>query len=74
MSPRRGRALIGFAVFAILTILGLYVVDGVAAGLMLLAALFVFIASCIQALSVQEPGAVASSHRIGITGWFGGWF
>jgi hypothetical protein len=64
-----------FALFAVLTILGLFVIHGPEAGLVLLAAMIAFIVACIHALSLQEDsGAVANSHRAGVTGWFGGWF
>jgi hypothetical protein len=51
------------------------VIDGTAAGLVLLAALVVFIVACIHALSLQDDSpALANSHRAGVAGWFGGWF
>jgi hypothetical protein len=75
MPSRRTRARLGFALFAILTIVGLFVIHGPEAGLVLLAAMIVFIVSCIHALSLQEDsGTVANSHRAGVTGWFGNWF
>ncbi|HET8755352.1 MAG TPA: hypothetical protein VFM58_05050 [Solirubrobacteraceae bacterium] len=74
MPSRRTRAWLGFALFAVLTTAGLFVIDGPAAGLLLLVALVVFIVACIYALSLQDSGGVARSHRAGITGWFGGWF
>jgi cation transport ATPase len=75
MPSRRTRARLGFALFAILTIVGLFVINGPDAGLVLLAAMIVFIIACIHALSLQQDsGAVDSSHRAGVTGWFGGWF
>ena len=59
----------------ILTIVGLFVIDGPDAGLVLLAAMVVFIIACIHALSLQEDSsAVDNSHRAGVTGWFGNWF
>ena len=75
MPSRRTRARLGFALFAVLTIVGLFVIDGPDAGLVLLAAMLVFIISCIYALRLQEDSAaVGNSHRAGVTGWFGNWF
>jgi hypothetical protein len=64
----------GFALFAVLVILGLFVLDGAAAGATLLVAMLVFIGACIVALREEDPDAVAHNQRTGIAGWFGGWF
>jgi hypothetical protein len=64
----------GFALFASLTIIGLFVLDGAVAGVALLAALLVFIVACIYALRGEDPDAVTDSDRTGIVGWIGGWF
>ena len=74
MSPRRRRVRLGFALFAILAIVGLFVVGGAAGGAMLFVAMLVFIFSCIAALRGEDPDAVAHNQRTGIAGWFGGWF
>lgn len=74
MPSRRLRARIGFALFAVLTIVGLLVLDGPAAGVTLFAALLVFIVACILALSREEPDAVTHNERTGLAGWLGGWF
>ena len=74
MSPRRRRVRLGFALFAILAIVGLFVVGGAAGGAMLFVAMLVFIFSCIYALRGEDPDSVAHNQRTGIAGWFGGWF
>jgi 4-hydroxybenzoate polyprenyltransferase len=70
---KRRRAWVGFAVFAVLAIAGLFVLDGPAAGIVLLAALLAFILACIYALRGQDPGTVSHNERTGLSGWFGGW-
>ena len=64
----------GFALFAALTIIGLFALDGAVAGVALLAALLVFIVACIYALRGEAPAAVTDSDRTGLVGWIGGWF
>jgi hypothetical protein len=64
----------GFALFALLTITGLFVLDGAVAGVTLFAALLVFIVACIYALRGEDPDAAANSDRTGIVGWIGAWF
>jgi hypothetical protein len=74
MPSRRARARIGFALFAVLTIVGLFVISGPQASFVLLAALLIFIVACIHALSLQDSASVDKSHRAGVAGWFGNWF
>jgi hypothetical protein len=71
---KRRHAWAGFAVFAVLVILGLFVIDGAVAGVLLLAAMLVFIGACIYALRGEDPDAVKHNERTGLAGWFGGWF
>jgi hypothetical protein len=68
------RTRLGFAVFAVLAILGLFVLGGVTAGVVLFAAMLVFIGSCISALRGEDPDSVAHNNRTGFAGWFGNWF
>jgi hypothetical protein len=65
---------VGFALFAVLAILGLFVLDDTAAGATLFVAMLVFIGACIYALRNEDPDAVAKNQRSGIAGWLGGWF
>jgi hypothetical protein len=74
MQPRRRRAAVVFALFAVIAILGLFVLNGAAAGASLFVAMLVFIGACIIALRDEDPDAVAHNHRTGLNGWFGGWF
>jgi hypothetical protein len=76
MSSKR-RTRLGFAVFGVLAILGLFVLGGVAAGVVLFAAMLVFIGACMSALRGlrdEDPDSVATSDRTGLAGWFGNWF
>jgi hypothetical protein len=70
---RRRHAWVGFAVCAILAILGLFVLDGVAAGATLLVTMLAFVGACIYALRDEDPDAAANTQRTGLIGWFGGW-
>jgi hypothetical protein len=72
--PKRRRAWVGFAVFVALAASGLFLLDGAAAGAVLLAAMLVFIGACIYALKGHEPGTIRHNERTGLAGWFGGWF
>lgn len=74
MSSKRHRVRAGFALFAVLGILSLFVLDGAAAGAAALAAMLVFVVSCIVALSGQGAGVRRDADRTGVAGWFGGWF
>jgi hypothetical protein len=68
---------VGLAVFgfvAALAVLGLFVLSGAAAGVVLLFALLAFIGACMYALRGNDADAVARSNRTGFTGWFGGWW
>ena len=64
----------GFVLFVALAVLGLFVLDGAAAGVASLAALLALIGVCIYALRGEEPDAVRQSDRTGLAGWIGGWF
>jgi hypothetical protein len=72
--PKRRRPWVGFAVFTVLAVLGLFVLHGPAAGVALLAALLAFILACMSALRRQDPATVSHNERTGLTGWFGGWW
>jgi hypothetical protein len=72
--PRKRRPWVGFALFAVLAILGLFVLGGMAAGIDLFVAFLVFIFACMYALRGEDPDAVGHNERTGIAGWFGGWF
>ena len=74
MRPRRRHAWVGFAIFAIMAVLGLFVLHGIAAGVVLFAALLEFIFACVYALRGEDRNAVDHSNRTGVSGWFGGWF
>lgn len=74
MPPKRRRAWLGFALCVVLSILGLFVLDGAAAGVVSLVALVVFIGACIYALRGEHADTRARSDRTGLAGWFGGWF
>lgn len=74
MSSRRIRGWIGFALFAVLTVAGLFVLDGPAAGVTLLVALLVFILACMAALRRQDANVVKHNERTGLVGWVGHWF
>jgi hypothetical protein len=65
---------VGFALFAALAILGLFVLHGTAGGATLLVAMLAFIGACIYALRGEDPDAIAHNQRSGFAGWFGGWF
>jgi hypothetical protein len=74
MTWKRRRARLGFAIFAVLAIVGLFVLDGAAAGATLLAAMLVLVIACMFALRGQDPGDVRHADRTGLAGWIGGWF
>jgi hypothetical protein len=65
---------LGFALFAVLSILSLFVLHGIASGVVSLAAMVAFIGACIYALRGEDAGTRARSDRTGMAGWFGGWF
>jgi len=71
--PKR-RVWVGFAVFAVLAVLGLFVLHGPAAGIASLGALLAFIFACMYALRGNDPETVSHDERTGLTGWFGGWW
>jgi amino acid transporter len=73
VTPKRRRPWVGFTVFAVLAILGLFVLDGAAAGVASLAALLAFIFACMHALRRQDPDTLSHNERTGLSGWFGGW-
>jgi hypothetical protein len=74
MTPKRSHAWPGFALFAALAILGLFVLHGAAAGAVLFVTMLVFIFAGINALRSEDPASVAHNQRTGLSGWFGGWF
>ncbi len=74
MSPKRRRVWIGFAVFAALGILALFVLDGALAGIASLAAMLAFIGACIYALRGEDADTRKHGDRTGLAGWIGGWF
>jgi hypothetical protein len=74
MRPKRRHAWVGFAIFATLAVLGLFVLHGVAAGVVLFFAVLEFIFACMYALRDEDPDARAKGDRTGLAGWFGGWF
>jgi hypothetical protein len=65
---------VGFALCALLAILGLFVLGGAAGGATLFVAMVAFILVCIYALRGEDPDAVAHNQRTGQAGWFGRWF
>jgi len=70
VSLKHRRAGTAFALCAVLAVLALFVLDGVAAGVAALATMLAFIFACIVALGRQEPDA----DRPGVGGWVGHWF
>ena len=74
MTARRRHVWAGFAGFAALAIAGLFVLHGAVSGVLLLAAMLVFIGACIYALRGEDPDTVKRNDRTGVAGWFGGWF
>jgi hypothetical protein len=71
---RKRRPWIGFALFALLAILGVFVLDGALAGVLSLAALITFILACINALRPTDRDDISGTQRTGLTGWLGGWW
>jgi hypothetical protein len=65
-------AWVAFVPFAVLTVVGLFVLDGAASGAVLFVALLALIGGCIAALRRQDSGPDAD--RTGLAGWIGGWF
>lgn len=59
-----------FALCAVLAILALFVLHGIAAGVAALATLLAFILACITALGPQD----GDTDRTGVAGWVGHWF
>jgi hypothetical protein len=74
MRSKRRRAWIGFALFAVLGILSLFVLDGAAAGVTSLAAMLVLIGAGVYALRGEDAEARKHGDRTGLAGWIGGWF
>src|SRR3954468_19930085 len=74
MPSRRVVVRVGFPLFGLLSVLGLFVLDGAAAGVVLFAALLLFTITCVLALSIEESGETTKgSERAGSSGWIGGW-
>jgi hypothetical protein len=67
---KRRRAGVAFALCALLGILALFVLDGIAAGVAALVTILAFIFACIIALGRQDP----DTDRPGVGGWVGHWF
>ena len=63
-----------FALFAVLGLLAVFVLHGAGAAAAALAAMLVFIFTCMAALRRQDLATRRDSDRVGLTGWFGGWF
>jgi hypothetical protein len=74
MPRKRRRVRVGFALCAVLAIVGLFVLDGAASGVVLFATMLVFIGVCISVLHGTGADARAKSDRAGLAGWIGGWF
>ena len=74
MPSKRHRAWLGFALFAVLAILGVFVLDGVVAGVASFVAMLVLIGAAIYALRGQDAEARKHGDRTGLAGWIGGWF
>ena len=74
MRSKRRRAWVGFALVAVLAIIGLFVLDGAAAGVTLFVTLLSFIGACMYAARGQDRAAVERSQRSSVGGWLGGWF
>jgi hypothetical protein len=71
---KRRHAWLGFAFCAVLSILSLFVLHGIASGALSLATMVVFIGACIYALRGEDADTRARGDRTGMAGWFGGWF
>ena len=74
MPRARFRVPMMFALFAIFGVLAMFVLHGAAAAGAALAAMLTFIFACIAALSRQDAATRRESDRVGLAGWFGGWF
>ena len=72
--PARLRIPMMFALFAIFGVLAMFVLHGAAAAAAALAAMLTFIFACMAALSRQDAATRRDSDRVGLAGWFGGWF
>ena len=72
--PKRRHPGVGFALFGVMAILGLFVLHGVAAGVVLFFAILSFIFACMYALRGMRDEGGDGSERTGLSGWIGGWF
>jgi membrane protein implicated in regulation of membrane protease activity len=72
--PARRRVWVGFALFAVLAILALFVLHGPAAGVVSLLAMLVLIGAGVHALRGYDRDTVVHNERTGLSGFFGGWF
>ena len=63
-----------FALDAIVGILAVFILDGVAAGVAALAAMLGLIFACITALRLPNADLGGRTDRAGLTGWIGHWF
>ena len=70
MSWKRLRVGVAFALCAVLAVLALFVLDGIAAGVAALATMLAFVLACITALGRRD----GDTDRTGVAGWVGNWF
>ena len=68
MPPKHRRTRIGFALFGVLAILSLFVLDGALAGLAALMAMLVFIGACVYVLRGEDPQTVSRAIGPGLPG------
>jgi len=68
---RRRHPWVGFALFATLAVLGLFVLRGAAAGVASLLAMMTLIVACAYALRGQ--GATGDTDKVGLRGFVGHW-
>jgi hypothetical protein len=68
---RKRRPWIGFALFAVLAALAVFVLHGPLAGIVSFVAFLTFLGACINAL--RQPGDREAAQRTGVTGWLGNW-
>ena len=71
---KRPGAALAFALFAVLAILGLFVLHDAPAGIASLAAMIVFIVACMLALRNRDGDNATGAERTGLNGFFGHWF
>jgi hypothetical protein len=74
MSAKRTGVAIAFALAAVLGLIAVTVLDGAAAAAAAFGSMLVFILACIGALRRQDAATRREADRVGLAGWFGGWF